>query len=332
MTQSGEQITLKGVSGQNPENVFSFHRAMQVSYIIDVDQPEKVEIRTRYPNERQLYSFQMVFVMKGNLGFISRSDAKKTRHISAHQHNLCRIDRKSTRMVMSSAKDEVLCINLSHEFLSRCIPSSHPAYKLLMVKESKEAIMLAQDNMLISPETSAILQRLRNLSKSDITDQLLLESKTIELLALQLSQFEHAIPSRAAVQLKDEELIRMQQAREILINHTGQQLSLRALAHRVGTNEYNLKRSFKMAFGNTVYGYLIQYRMEQAKVMLMENDVTVAEISVKMGYKYATHFTSAFKKYFGYLPNKIKAGKLAMLIFIEDFSMIFENLGFLNLL
>jgi len=55
----------------------------------------------------------------------------------------------------------------------------------------------------------------------------------------------------------------------------------------------------------------------------------VAETSKKMGYKHATHFTNAFKKYFGFLPNKIKTGKFSMLLFCEDFTAILENLNFL---
>ena len=99
----------------------------------------------------------------------------------------------------------------------------------------------------------------------------------------------------------------------------------------VGTNEYDLKRDFKVVFGNTVYGYLKQYRMEQAKSMLIENDATVAEISLKVGYKHATHFTSAFKKHYGYLPNKLRTSKLLLLMLMQDFVKFFEVLDFWTL-
>ncbi|MCX2474019.1 AraC family transcriptional regulator [Pedobacter sp. MC2016-05] len=123
----------------------------------------------------------------------------------------------------------------------------------------------------------------------------------------------------------------MHEVREILIQQSGDQLSLRALAHLVGTNEFNLKRDFKALFGKTVFAYLNQHKMEKAKNMLIEEDTTVSEISKRMGYKHATHFTSAFKKYFGYLPNKIKTGKLSLLIFFEDFIALLENLSLLTI-
>jgi AraC-like DNA-binding protein len=34
--------------------------------------------------------------------------------------------------------------------------------------------------------------------------------------------------------------------------------------------------------------------------------MTVAAIAMEVGYKNATHFTAAFKKYFGYLPSDVK--------------------------
>lgn len=40
--------------------------------------------------------------------------------------------------------------------------------------------------------------------------------------------------------------------------------------------------------------------------MLLEGNHKIADVAITSGYKHATHFSSAFKKYFGYLPNKIK--------------------------
>lgn len=135
-----------------------------------------------------------------------------------------------------------------------------------------------------------------------------------------MSQFEQTENDQLQLGLKKEELDRMQEVKEILMRNIESQFSLRTLAHMVGTNEFNLKKNFKAAFGTTVYGYFNQYKMEQAKAMLIEGDTKVAEVSGKMGYKHATHFTSAFKKYFGYLPTKIK---MSMLLLDPEFCLFF---------
>ncbi|MNL45156.1 Regulatory protein PchR [compost metagenome] len=142
----------------------------------------------------------------------------------------------------------------------------------------------------------------------------------IELLVLQLSQFEQAESDEPMNRLTKEDLDKMHEVKEILIANIDSQFSLRTLAHMVGTNEFNLKKNFKAAFGTTVYGYFNQYKMEQAKVMLLEGDSKISEVSSKIGYKHATHFTSAFKKYFGYLPTRIK---MSLLIFDPEICLFF---------
>nr|WP_301005439.1 helix-turn-helix transcriptional regulator [Lunatimonas sp.] len=79
--------------------------------------------------------------------------------------------------------------------------------------------------------------------------------------------------------------------------------SLRKLALEVGTNESHLKRHFKEAFHQTVYGFVIDKRMEKALELLKDKDLKIVEIAERLGYKHATHFSAAFKKYFGGHPK-----------------------------
>ena len=105
------------------------------------------------------------------------------------------------------------------------------------------------------------------------------------------------------------------------------------IGYRKGTVRSNIKLAFpnlsekeRLAIEKKSYRHLCDMFMEMAKTMLLKKDITIAEISTKMGYTYPTHFSSAFKKYFGYLPNKLKSGKLSVLVFAFDFSWIGEFL------
>ena len=327
MTQSGEQLTPKGEFYES-QNIFSFHKSVAVSYSMDIENKKQISVKMCLPGELSRPFFQMIFVLKGNIALTNKGLKSSYGRIESQHHNLCCIEPGFTRLLLSDPKDEIICINLSSNFLNRYLPANHAAWEQLNGKVSVDAPqMLSKVNMRLTPEIRAILQRLDQTTNNGFCDQLFLESKVIELLALQISQFELMQLQEQPIPLKKEDLEKMLEAREILINHTGEQLSLRSLAHLVGTNEFNLKRNFKIAFGTTVYGYLNQHKMTQAKAMLIEKDLTIAEVSLKMGYKYATHFSTAFKKYFGYLPNKIKSGKLSLLLFIEDISVAFENVA-----
>lgn len=326
MTQSEELITFKGESKKALENVFLYNKDIETSYRKNIEDTTQLEIRLSHADGREFETFQMIFVIKGHLRVSSSSADTLLAEIDTHQHNLCRLPFKSTRLWVNS-DDDMICINLSRAFLDRFLPAEHALYRKLSANDqSNEPLVLSSINMQITPEIAAILQSLVSSSKSGFANELLLESKAIELFAMQITQLEQ-MESAEPINLKKLEVERMHQAREILINQTGDQLSLRTLAHMVGTNEFNLKRDFKAVFGKTVYAYLNEHKMEQAKAMLVDKGITVGEIAKKMGYKHATHFTTAFKKYFGFLPNKIRMGKFSILIFLEDFPSILENLS-----
>lgn len=273
--------------------------------------------------------YQMIFVLKGKASFMKNESGEECAHIGQQQHNLCCIHPASVRMVKSSTEDEVICIKLSSTFLDRYL-SNYPAWKQFKAGSTTESpSMFTNPNMHITPEISAILYRISQASNSHVFDQLLLESKTIELLALQIAQSEQLRNASRPFCLRKEEMDKMVAAKDILINTPGKPMSLRSLAHQVGTNEFNLKRDFKIAFGCTVYNYLTQHKMEQARTMLEEEEMSIADIASRMGYKYATHFSSAFKKYFGYLPSTIRSGKLSLILFAEDLGITLENFSFL---
>ncbi|MGH2622399.1 MAG: helix-turn-helix domain-containing protein, partial [Sphingobacterium sp.] len=84
-------------------------------------------------------------------------------------------------------------------------------------------------------------------------------------------------------------------------NHT-----IAELAKKAGTNEQYLKKYFKLCFGKTVMNYITQIKMEQAKKLILERNYRIADIAIMIGYKHATHFTNAFKKHFGIIPNSLR--------------------------
>jgi len=65
------------------------------------------------------------------------------------------------------------------------------------------------------------------------------------------------------------------------------------------------------------FGYLHEFRMEKSKEELGVDGTKISDVAQRMGYKHATHFTAAFKKYYGYLPNKMRLGILHLLHFSD---------------
>ncbi|WP_316815923.1 AraC family transcriptional regulator [Pedobacter nyackensis] len=315
MTEKGEQLTVKGefVSpGFQPE--------MHVNATF-VKNADATAVLSQVSETQNLLDYVMVFAIKGDVRCIYNRDETTFITINNQEHNLIAVP-KGTKLAPYENTEayEMVSINLSASFLSRYLPEAHPAFNRIKNAKITKPILFTERQLYITPEISVILNSIENSGHTGFCKRLFLESKVIELLVLQLSQFELSESSEQQSKLKKDDLDKMHEVKEILITNVNSQLSLRTLAHMVGTNEFNLKKNFKSAFGTTVYGYLNQYKMEKAKAMLVEGDSKISEVSVKMGYKHATHFTSAFKKYFGYLPTKIK---MSFLLFDPEFCVLF---------
>lgn len=204
---------------------------------------------------------------------------------------------------------ELFSINIAPSLFFNYLPPSHPFYHAFRQHlEDKVPRSLRENGLPITPRISTILYELLHCELGGCYKRLFVEAKIVELLALQLGQYEQLSTLPSWGDLKKEDVEKMHLVRETMLANLDKTFSLKDLAHQAGTNEYNLKSHFKRVFGNTVFGYLHEHRMEQSKKLLSEGEEKVSEVARLMGYKHATHFTVAFKKHFGFLPHKIRAG------------------------
>ena len=94
-------------------------------------------------------------------------------------------------------------------------------------------------------------------------------------------------------------------AREILLEHIGEPITIKALSRKVAINECYLKKGFKEIFGTTIFDFYQSQRMEHAKYLLYEKGLSVTEVSHLLGYSSISHFSTAFKKQTGIKPCEL---------------------------
>jgi AraC family transcriptional regulator len=94
-------------------------------------------------------------------------------------------------------------------------------------------------------------------------------------------------------------------AREILLEHIGEPLTIRELSRKVAINECYLKKGFKELFGTTIFDFYQSQRMEHARYLLYEKGLSVTDVSVMLGYSSISHFSTAFKKHTGLKPCEL---------------------------
>jgi DNA-binding response OmpR family regulator len=81
---------------------------------------------------------------------------------------------------------------------------------------------------------------------------------------------------------------------------------LQDLARQVGTNERRLNALFKQRVGLTVFDYLLELRLGQARRLLEASTQQVQQIADSVGYRNAGDFTRAFTRRFGASPRQYR--------------------------
>ncbi len=98
---------------------------------------------------------------------------------------------------------------------------------------------------------------------------------------------------------------RIYKAREVLLDHIGDPITIKELSRKVAMNECYLKKGFKEIFGTTIFDFYQQQRMEHAKYLLYEKSLSVTDVSDLLGYSSISHFSAAFKKHTGLKPCEL---------------------------
>lgn len=155
----------------------------------------------------------------------------------------------------------------------------------------------------INPSMAIVLSQLFNFNLHQSIKKLYFKGKVYELLSHYFNKNEDANVEQCPF-LIDEDVVRIRRAKDIVIANMAEPPGLQELADQVGINLKKLKMGFKQIYGDSVYSFLFDYKMEYARKLLDSGTYNVNEVGLKIGYSTASHFIAAFKKKFGTTPKK----------------------------
>ncbi len=156
-------------------------------------------------------------------------------------------------------------------------------------------------------KTRMAIESLLNHNYTDSFENIFINAQTQILLLYSLDcmlgEKEEAFQCKFLANEADREKII--KAREVLLQHIGEPLTIKALSRKVAINECYLKKGFKEMFGTTIFDFYQSQRMEHAKYLLYDKGLSVTEVSAMLGYSSISHFSTAFKKHTGIKPCEL---------------------------
>ena len=135
-------------------------------------------------------------------------------------------------------------------------------------------------------------------------DRLMAESQALGLLARWLAP----LPSGPAVggTVGRDERRALARVVDLLVSDLCYPPSLDRLAELAGMSHVRLNRCFRNAYGKTVFAWLRDHRLEQARRHLLEGGASVTEIAFLCGFSSSSHLAAAFKERYGCCPADIR--------------------------
>ena len=169
-------------------------------------------------------------------------------------------------------------------------------------KENKEKKYYNETD--ISPSMAIVLNQMFHYNLNPSIKNLYYKGKGYELLSLYFNRTEDPNAEQCPFLIDEENVMKIRKAKEIIIANMSEPPGLQELADEIGLNLKKLKMGFKQIYGDTVYGFLFDYKMDVARKLLDSGSYNVNEVGLKIGYSTGSHFIAAFKKKYGTTPKK----------------------------
>jgi AraC-like DNA-binding protein len=111
------------------------------------------------------------------------------------------------------------------------------------------------------------------------------------------------VTSRSAAGQHLLDLARLRRVRDRIDRDYAQPLDVEALARGAHMSAGHLSRQFKLAYGESPYGYLMTRRIERAMALLRRGDLSVTEVCFAVGCSSLGTFSSRFTELVGVPPS-----------------------------
>ncbi len=156
----------------------------------------------------------------------------------------------------------------------------------------------------ITPAMAVVLSQVLNFNLHPSVQPIYLKGKVYELIGLYFNRPETVDTEQCPFLVDEDGVRKIKHAKEIIIAHMAEPPTLKALAEEIGLGLKKLKEGFKEVYGETVFGFLFNYKMDYAQKLLESGKYNVNEVGLQVGYSTASHFIAAYKKRFGTTPKK----------------------------
>ncbi|MCF6296836.1 MAG: AraC family transcriptional regulator [Flavobacteriaceae bacterium] len=156
----------------------------------------------------------------------------------------------------------------------------------------------------LDPNEVVVLNQMFHYGLHSSLEKLYTKGKVYELLSLYFHISDNDEVQKCPFLEDESNVEKIRNAKNFLIENMIDPPSLNELSDKINLPLQHLKDGFKQIYGETVFTFLLNYKMEYARKLLVTKKYNITETSFEVGYSTPSHFIVAFKKKYGATPKK----------------------------
>ena len=158
----------------------------------------------------------------------------------------------------------------------------------------------------ILPDVSLAFSQLHMADPSAASASMYFEGKVLEIISkvMDWQTNRRDFPDTRSIADVDMDLVRRVGA--FLKKNCDRQITIERLGQIFYTNKNKLSYLFMLVYGVSIIEFVQTQRMERAKELLVDTDMSMREIAILVGYKNQGSFSDVFKHFTGLTPSKYR--------------------------
>ncbi len=220
----------------------------------------------------------------------------------------CLPNTSGTMRISGSEPLKVVSLHVSPEYLRQFVYQEIPdfpelLYNAIWSQSSAPFILTSRMNPLMNMSCNQIIANMFSGSPR----KMFLEAKSLELMTHIISQISEDYSDRVAIPISREDIKKVEELERFIRQNYANLPSLTQMAESIGMTHTKLNKAFQKVFGSTVFSYIREKRLDEAK-SLLEKGLTITEIAYKLGFSSPAHLSRDFRDKFGINPKAYQKG------------------------
>ncbi|MEO6549895.1 MAG: AraC family transcriptional regulator [Ferruginibacter sp.] len=191
-------------------------------------------------------------------------------------------------------------IEVDADYLKRQFDSAQISPVLYGLLQNTQPLLFDQ---LVYPSLFKIVNEIIDESTNNAPSLFFIRVKAEELICKLLMELEKR-DEKQLYTLNTHDIQTLYKVKDQILKHLETPPVIKDLVILAGMSPTKLKRLFRQIFGNSIFNYYQQFRMQEGARLLKEEGLSVSEVGYRLGFTNLSHFTRVFQEHIGMKPKQ----------------------------